>query len=97
VDTVLSEERAYYDEQLPNFLSAHAGRFVLIRGRDLLGVYDRQEETLSEGARRFGLSPFLVRRVEQTEPEVSIPALTLGLLNADSSHSSHGTDTRPER
>jgi hypothetical protein len=84
---MLAEERRYYDEHLPEWLERIPGRFVLVRGQDLVGQFDTYEEALAEGARRFGLSPYLVRRVEHHQPEVSAPALTLGLLNADSQHS----------
>jgi hypothetical protein len=80
---MLDEERAYYDEHLAEWLHQFAGRFVLIKGSALIGTYDTQADALAEGARRFGLAPFLVRRVEQTSSEVQIPALTLGLLGGN--------------
>lgn len=83
---MLCEERAYYDEQLPSLLSRFPGRFVLIRGRELVGAYDTQEEALREGARRFGLTPFLVRCVEQSQPEIEGRALTLGQYGCKSQY-----------
>jgi hypothetical protein len=41
---------------------------------------------LSEGARRFGLDSYLIRQVEESEEPVSIPALTLGILGANTPH-----------
>lgn len=79
---VLQEERQYLDEHISSWLGTCPGKFVLIKGNELSGVYDTQEEALSEGARRFGRSSFLVRRVEPTAPDIHIPALTLGLLSA---------------
>jgi len=49
-------------------------------------VFDTEEQAISEGARQFGLQPFLVRRVHSKEQEVSIPALTLGILRANPTH-----------
>jgi len=82
-NTVLSEERSYYEESLPDWLTKYAGRVVLVKGRELIGVYNTDEEALTVGAQKFGLTPFLVRRVEPVRQEVSIPALTLGILRAD--------------
>jgi hypothetical protein len=80
---VLEEERRFYDEHLAEWLERYAERFVVVKGRELVAVTNTVDEALAEGARRFGLSPFLVRRV-QSQPEiVTIPALTLGLLHAD--------------
>jgi hypothetical protein len=81
---MLDRERQYYAEHLDQWMPAHEGRFVVIRDDTLVGIFDSQDEALSAGAARFGLSPFLVRRVGQGEETVTIPALTLGLLRADS-------------
>lgn len=94
---MLDEERAYFDEHLPDWLQHYPGKYIVVRGNELVGTFDTQEQALSEGARRFGLSSFLVRQVLESNPEVRIPALTLGLLNADSQRSVAGSGTGSER
>jgi hypothetical protein len=84
---MLEQELAFYEEHRTEWLTKHPGRFVLVNGRELIGVFDNQDDALSEGARRFGLASFLVRRVEEAEELVQVPALTLGLLHADSQRS----------
>ena len=42
------------------------------------------DEALRAGASRFGLQSFLVRRAGEKEETVSVPALTLGLISANS-------------
>ncbi len=76
---MLEEERKYYGENRTEWLQRFGGRIVLVRGRELIGVFNTDDEAIAEGARRFGLTPFLVRIVELSEPEVMIPALTLGI------------------
>jgi hypothetical protein len=80
---MLEQERDFYDQHLADWLTRYPARFVLIRGQELFGVYDTLEEALAEGARRFGLASFLARRVEPAQTEAQAPALTLGLLHAD--------------
>lgn len=80
---MLEEERAYYGENLQEWLTRHANRFVLVKGSNLIGTYDTNEDALREGARLFGREPFLVRRVQESQPTVTIPALALGLLRAN--------------
>jgi hypothetical protein len=87
---MLEQERLFYEERLQEWLPRHAGRWVLVKDRELFGVFDTIEDALAEGARRFGLRPFLVRRVEQEQPEVRVPALSLGILHADPSHAVRG-------
>lgn len=58
------------------------GSYVLIRGEQLVGSYETEIQALTEGARRFGRGPFLVRQVRASEPVISNPALSLGILHA---------------
>lgn len=82
---MLEKERKFFDRKKAEFIGDHLGRFVLIREDKLVGVFNTIEEAMSEGARRFGLSPFLVRQVSNlVENEINIPALSLGILNANS-------------
>jgi hypothetical protein len=83
---MLEQERQYYAEHLAEWLAQHPGKFVLIKGSELLGIFNTIEEALAEGARRFALEPFLVRRVQKDQEEVNVPALTLGILRANSTH-----------
>ncbi|MBI2823100.1 MAG: hypothetical protein HYX69_00250 [Planctomycetia bacterium] len=80
---VLSEELKFYAQNLPNWLDKHTGRVVLVKGDELVGFFDDEAQAMSEGARLFGLSSFLVRRIEPTETAISVPALTLGILRGD--------------
>lgn len=81
---MLEQELAFYEEHRAEWLVKHPGKFVLVKSRELIGAFDDEDDALSEGARRFGLESFLVRRVQEVEELVQIPALTLGLLRADS-------------
>jgi hypothetical protein len=84
---MLEEERQFYAENLATWLPQYPGKYVLVKGRQLVGAFDTNDEALAEGARRFGLGPFLVRRVQQQQEEINIPALTLGILRADTQRS----------
>jgi hypothetical protein len=92
---MLEQERKFFEENRALWLTKFPGRFVLIKGSELLGTFDTIDEALAEGARRFGLESFLARRVEQVEQEINIPALTLGILRANPTHpiSRSGSDS----
>lgn len=84
---MLDTERQFYSENLAKWLGQYPGKFVLVKGRELIGTFDTDKDALSQGARLYGLDPFLVRRVQEHQEEVSIPALTLGILRADTTRS----------
>jgi hypothetical protein len=69
----LAEERATYFDRLPELVREHEGRFVLIKGQNVAGVFCDHSAALREGYRRFGIVPFLVRQVAATEPVVYLP------------------------
>jgi len=90
---MLEKELAFYEKNLENWLSLYPGKFVLAKGEELVGVYDTNEQALTAGASLFGLSSYLIRCVEKSKEDIKLPALTLGLLYANSTHSTYSTRT----
>jgi hypothetical protein len=89
---MLDRELKFYQENLQNWLRDYPGKYVVVKNDKLIGFFDHYEQALSEGARRFGLTSFLARKIEPTQEEIFIPALTLGLLNGNSSFSGDGSE-----
>lgn len=90
---MLDTERQFFDEHRDELLRQYPGKFVVIKEHRVLGSFDTIQEALGAGAREFGMSPFLVRRTDEVPREISIPALTLGILRADPSYPTGGTGT----
>lgn len=90
---MLEKELAFFEKNKEKWLAQFEGKFVLVKGEELAGVYDTNEEALSAAASRFGLVPCLIRRVTQIQEDIKLPALTLGLLYANPAHSTYGTST----
>jgi hypothetical protein len=57
-------EGKYFSECQSEWKKAHGGKFVLVKGKELIGTFNRPEDAVAEGARRFGTEPFLVRSVD---------------------------------
>jgi hypothetical protein len=62
----LEIELQTYRQQLPNLLDK-IGKYAVIKGQEVLGVYDSYEDALKFGYERFGLDPFLVKRIAPAE------------------------------
>jgi hypothetical protein len=88
---MLDVEREYFDQHREDLLRQYPGKFVVIKESELLGSFDSIQDALGAGARQFGMSPFLVRRTDETPKEISIPALTLGILRANTDVQLGGT------
>jgi hypothetical protein len=64
----LETEIGAFRRELPNMLSEHDGQFALVHGDLVDSFYITEDEAYEAGCQRFGLDPFLVRRVEASEP-----------------------------
>ena len=62
----LEQEQAAYVRELPKLLGSE-GRYVLVHGDQVIGVYDTYSDALQLGYEKCGLTPFLVRRIQAVE------------------------------
>jgi hypothetical protein len=63
----LEKELETYRQKLSE-LQQHKGRFVLVRGDDIVDTFTSFALALEAGHERFGLEPFLVKQVRSVEP-----------------------------
>lgn len=80
---MLDVERAHFERSIADLEARFPGKFVVIKGEEVIGDFNTIQEALAEGVRRFGLEGFLVRQVGVPPTAISIPALTLGILSAN--------------
>ena len=67
----LEVERETYRRILPDLLAdpANVGRYVIIRGEAVGGVYPTVETAAEAACDRYGLEPFMLKKVvEKEEP-----------------------------
>jgi hypothetical protein len=62
----LEKELATYHAKLPG-LTADEGKFVLIHGDEVAGVFTSSEDALKIGYEKFKLDPFLVKQIQAVE------------------------------
>ncbi len=63
---VLEKELETYRRELPSLL-ADDGKFVLIHDSQIVDIFGTYEDALAEGYERFGLEPFLVKKIQAVE------------------------------
>ena len=80
----LKEELDIYARREEEFKKTASGKFVVIKGSEIVGFSDNLDAALTEGTRRFGLESYLVRKVGEPVQTLTIPALALGLIGAHS-------------
>ena len=78
----LETELRYFGSVKDDLLRHHDGKFALIIGSELLGVYDTAEQAYIAGIESRGNVPMLIKHVLLEEPIATIPVLTVGLPHA---------------
>lgn len=78
----LAEESETYRREVERLLAeGREGKFVLIRGTELVGFYDTFEEASREGTRRYFVKrePYLIKQVLTYEPTL-IPSVWMRMV-----------------
>ena len=63
----LASELETYEAERERLLGESSGKYVLIRGEEIVGAYDTEADAVAEGYRRFGNVPFLVKLVSPVD------------------------------
>jgi hypothetical protein len=65
----LATEWETYRREVGRLIEAgHEGKWVLIKGEEIIGIFDTQEQALTVGSVRFLLQPKLIHRILTREP-----------------------------
>jgi hypothetical protein len=63
------KERCVYLREMPRWLAeGQEGRFVLIKGEEVIGFWDTRSAALNAGRQRFGMVPVYVSEIREWEP-----------------------------
>ncbi len=65
----LDRELATFRRELPGLLAnlANVGRYVLVHGDNVLGLFSSFDDALAAGYERVGIEPFLVKEITEHE------------------------------
>jgi hypothetical protein len=66
-DLSLSRELAVFEARRGELLRSHPGRYALLHGEELSGVFDTEADAITAGYDRFGYVPFLVKKIEPAD------------------------------
>jgi len=78
----LERERAWYEANKESLLAKYRGKWIVVHGETLVGVFDDSTVAYNTGVETTRCEEILVRRVVERDEPFSAPALALGLLDA---------------
>lgn len=67
----LMEELFTYKAHLKELLRDE-GRYVLIKGREVIGIYADHDDAVREAIDRFGVEPVLIKQIAAKEPLITM-------------------------
>lgn len=82
MDMELERELKFFESKKKEWLRDYKDKFVLIKGEELIDVFNTLEDAYKEGVKRYGNQPFLIKRVTEEEETETLPALTSGIIHA---------------
>ncbi len=71
-DGRLPQEIETYYTHKPRLLEEAEGKYVLIKGEQIVGIYATEKEAFEEGLRRFRMTGYLARKIHQGEKMIYI-------------------------
>jgi hypothetical protein len=73
-DSQIATESNFYRREVGRLLAeGHEGRWVLIKGEQIIGIWDTRAEAFAVADERFLLQPVLVRQILEWEPLIRLP------------------------
>ncbi|HLC58417.1 MAG TPA: hypothetical protein VJI68_01000 [Candidatus Nanoarchaeia archaeon] len=67
IKDILFEELETYEKNKPDLLKSAFGKYVLIKGKEIINTFDTQNDAIKFGIEKFGNVPFLVKKIEEIE------------------------------
>ena len=70
---LLTDEEETFQQHRSSLLRQAQGKYVVIRHKEVVGIYESELQALEEGTRQFGNTPFLIRQIRSVEEPLVIP------------------------
>ncbi len=76
---VLEKELQTYEANRQKLIGTSKGKFVLIKGSEIAGVFDTHIDAIRQGYDKYGNVPFLVKQVLEVETPQNFTSNLLGV------------------
>ena len=76
---LLKTERETYEAHRHALLSEHLGEYVLIKGSEIVALFESRKDAVRRGYETFGNVPFLIKRIELVETPIQFFTDRIGI------------------
>ena len=75
----LQEELEYFERRRLELLERAPGKYVLIKGAEVIGIFDSEVEAARTGYRQIGNEPFLIKHIVEADVPLIFTSFNLGV------------------
>lgn len=76
---VLQTEIEFFERQRLELFSQAQGKYALVKGAALLGIFDTELEAVRAGYRLVGNEPFLIKHIVEADVPLVFSSFNLGI------------------
>lgn len=69
--SLLEKELKAFGEEKEALLKTSVGKYALLKGKEIIGVFESQNDAIKVGIEKFGNEPFLVKKIEEVEQKLN--------------------------
>ena len=62
---VLMAELETYKKNKSDLVKKYSGKYVLIKGKEIIDIFESEKDAINSGFKKFGNTPFLVKKIEE--------------------------------
>lgn len=76
---LLEQELKFFEHQRLDLLARVPGKYALVKGAELIGIFDTELEAVRAGYRRLGNVAFLVKHIVEADVPLVFTTFNLGV------------------
>ena len=76
---MLGQELDFFERQRLDLLERAPGKYALVKGAELIDIFDTELEAVRAGYRRLGNVPFLVKHIVEADVPLVFTTFNLGV------------------
>jgi hypothetical protein len=76
---VLQRELDFFDRQRVALLEKASGKYALVKGENVIGIYETELEAIRAGYQKVGDEPFLVKHIVEADVPLTFTTFNLGI------------------
>jgi len=76
---ILQQELDFFEQQRVELFARAPGKYALVKGTELVGIFDTELEAIRAGYQKIGNEAFLVKHIVEADVPLTFTSFNLGI------------------